>query len=190
MSIVLPGGEVDGITQPTLAIWIGHLAATRTHDPNRAERGYLLRGAVDGNLLPERERFVRGTVSTMGASDAGKLKNGEARRRPVDLGGQGPYTRRVIPFRGLVRGFGMTIHLKPEQEDQIAEAVRSGAYQSPDDVIERALEVLHERDEWLIANRRAVDAKILRGMKELDRGEGIRDDQLDAHLKALKAQAE
>jgi len=78
----------------------------------------------------------------------------------------------------------MTIHLKPEQEDRIAEAVRSGAYQSPDDVIERALEVLHERDEWLIANRHAVNAKIRRGLEELGRGEGIRDDQLDAHLKA------
>ena len=84
----------------------------------------------------------------------------------------------------------MTIHLKPEQEDRIAEAVRSGAYQSPDDVIERALEVLHERDEWLLANRHAVDAKIRRGMEELERGEGIPHDRLDAHLKALKAQSE
>ena len=84
----------------------------------------------------------------------------------------------------------MTIHLKPEQEDRIAEAVRSGAYQSPDDVIERALEALHERDEWLTANRQVVDAKIHRGMEELDRGEGVRDDELDAHLKALKPQSE
>jgi len=41
----------------------------------------------------------------------------------------------------------VTIQLKPEQEHRIAEALRSGAYQSSDDVIERALEVLHERDE-------------------------------------------
>jgi Arc/MetJ-type ribon-helix-helix transcriptional regulator len=84
----------------------------------------------------------------------------------------------------------MTIQLKPEQEHRIAEAVRSGAYQSPDDVIERALEVLHERDEWLMANRQAVDAKIRRGIEELDRGEGIPEDKLDAHLKALKARSE
>ena len=84
----------------------------------------------------------------------------------------------------------MTIQLKPEQEHRIAEAVRSGAYQSPDDVIERALEVLHERDEWLIANRLAVDAKVRRGIEELDRGEGIPEDKLDAHLKALKARSE
>jgi Arc/MetJ-type ribon-helix-helix transcriptional regulator len=83
----------------------------------------------------------------------------------------------------------MTIQLKPEQELRIAEAVRSGAYQSPDDVIERALEVLHERDEWLLANRQAVDAKIRRGIEELDRGQGIPEDKLDAHLKTLKAQS-
>jgi Arc/MetJ-type ribon-helix-helix transcriptional regulator len=43
----------------------------------------------------------------------------------------------------------MTIEQKPEQEHRIAEALRSGAYQSPDDVIDRALEVLHERDKWV-----------------------------------------
>ena len=33
----------------------------------------------------------------------------------------------------------MTIELNPEQEHRIAEALRSGAYQSANDVIERAL---------------------------------------------------
>ena len=84
----------------------------------------------------------------------------------------------------------MTVQLKPEQEQRIAEAVRSGAYQSADDVIERALELLHERDEWLMANRQVVDAKIRRGLEELNRGEGIPEDKLDAHLEALKAQTE
>ena len=36
----------------------------------------------------------------------------------------------------------MPIQLKPEQEQRIAKAIRSGAYQSPDDVIDRALGVL------------------------------------------------
>lgn len=84
----------------------------------------------------------------------------------------------------------MTIQLKPEQEHRIAEALRSGAYQSPDEVIERALEILHERDEWLMANRQAVDAKIRKGIEELSRGEGIPEDKLDAHLENLKAQTE
>jgi Arc/MetJ-type ribon-helix-helix transcriptional regulator len=66
----------------------------------------------------------------------------------------------------------MTIQLKPEQEHRIAEALRSGAYSSSDDVIDRALEVLHEQDEWLMANREANEAKIRTGIEELERGEG------------------
>jgi len=84
----------------------------------------------------------------------------------------------------------MTIHLKPDQEQRIAEALRSGAYQTPEEVIDRALEALRERDEWLLANRQTVDAKIRRGLEELARGEGIPEDQLDSHLERLKAQPE
>jgi hypothetical protein len=42
----------------------------------------------------------------------------------------------------------------------------------------------------LFANREAAASKILRGMEELDRGEGIPEHRLDAHLKAVKAQTE
>ena len=84
----------------------------------------------------------------------------------------------------------MTIQLKPEQEHRIAEALRSGAYTSTDDVINRALEALHERDEWLSTNRQAIDEKIHNGIAELDRGEGIPEDELDAHLQRIKAQPE
>jgi Arc/MetJ-type ribon-helix-helix transcriptional regulator len=84
----------------------------------------------------------------------------------------------------------MTIQLKPEQEHRIAEALRSGAYSSSDDVIDRALEVLHERDKWLTAKREANDAKIRTGIEELERGEGIPENELDAYLERLKAQPE
>jgi Arc/MetJ-type ribon-helix-helix transcriptional regulator len=84
----------------------------------------------------------------------------------------------------------MNIHLNPKQEHRIEEALRSGAYLSPDDVIDRALEVLHEQDEWLIANREAIDTKIRAGIEELERGEGIPEDELDVYLERLKAQPE
>ena len=97
-----------------------------------------------------------------------------------------------LTFLGDNRGekAAMTIQLKPEQEHRIAEALRSGAYGSPDDVIDHALEVLHERDEWLTTNRQAIDAKIQAGIAELERGEGIPEDELDAYLALLKAQPE
>lgn len=86
------------------------------------------------------------------------------------------------------KGRDMTIHLKPDQEQRITEALGTGAYESPDEVIARALEMLRERDEWLSANRKPIEAKILRGMEELDRGEGIPEDELDAHLERLKSE--
>ena len=53
-------------------------------------------------------------------------------------------------------------------------------------MIDRALEVLQERDEWLTANRQTVDAKFRTGIEELNRGEGIPEDKLDEHLDRLK----
>lgn len=84
----------------------------------------------------------------------------------------------------------MTIELKPEQELRIVEAMRSGAYQNPDDVIDVALEILRERDAWLAVNREALDAQIHRGLDELNRGEAIPENELDAHLERLKARLE
>jgi Arc/MetJ-type ribon-helix-helix transcriptional regulator len=84
----------------------------------------------------------------------------------------------------------MPIQLKPEQENRIAEALRSGAYSSTDDVIDRALEVPHEQDEWLAAHREEINAKIRTGLEELERGEGIPEEELDAYVARLKAQPE
>ena len=82
----------------------------------------------------------------------------------------------------------MAIQLSPDQEHRVAEALRSGLYSSSEDVIGRALEVLHAQDEWLTANRQALDAKTGAGIAELDRGEGIPEDELEASLQRLKAQ--
>ena len=57
-------------------------------------------------------------------------------------------------------------------------------------MIDRALEVLHEQDEWLTANRQAIDAQIHRGIEELARGEGIPEHELEAYLERLKTQPE
>lgn len=41
-----------------------------------------------------------------------------------------------------------------------------------------------------MVNREASNVKILIGMEELERGEGIPEDELDAYLERLKAQPE
>ena len=53
--------------------------------------------------------------------------------------------------------------------------------------MDTALEMLRSQNEWLLENRTAIDAKIQQGIAELDRGEGIPEDELDAHLDRLNS---
>lgn len=80
----------------------------------------------------------------------------------------------------------MTIHLKPEQEQRISEALRSGAYKSADDVIDHALAMLVERDEWLAEHRSEVAGKIEEGYAAAQRGELIDADQVYRNLEEKK----
>ena len=81
----------------------------------------------------------------------------------------------------------MTVKLRPEQEQLVSEALNSGAYQNPDEVIGRALEMLAFQDRWLREHRDAIEAKISRGLQQLDRGEGIPGDVSRARLQKKKA---
>jgi len=81
----------------------------------------------------------------------------------------------------------MTIDLRPEHEKAIAEAIQSGAYQSPEEVIEQALGVLRSEDQWLAQNVEAVNERIERGIAQLDRGEGMSGEDLRARLGKRKA---
>jgi antitoxin ParD1/3/4 len=84
----------------------------------------------------------------------------------------------------------MTITLRPEQEQLVRDLLRTGGYENAEDAIDSALEMLRSQNEWLLANRDAVDARIRQGIAELDRGEGIPEADLDAHLARLKAERE
>ena len=54
-----------------------------------------------------------------------------------------------------------------------------------EDVLLRLVETQEEQDRWLLENRNTINARITTGIDQLDRGEGIPDDQLDAHLAKL-----
>jgi len=68
-----------------------------------------------------------------------------------------------------------------------AEATGAG---SAEEVLVRLLDIQEEQDRWLQEQRNFIDAKIRRGIEQLDRGEGIPEDQLDAYLAKLKANGE
>ena len=58
-----------------------------------------------------------------------------------------------------------------------------------EELLSRLLATQEEQDRWLLENREAIDTKIRRGIAQLDHGEGIPEEKLDAHLKALKAKS-
>jgi hypothetical protein len=59
---------------------------------------------------------------------------------------------------------------------------------SIEEVLLRLLETQEEHDRWLLERREAINSKISRGIGQLNRGEGIPEDQLDARLAKLKSQ--
>ena len=77
---------------------------------------------------------------------------------------------------------GLTITLRPKYERLVAEALRSGAYQTADEVVEQALEMLGERETWLAEGR----SKIEEGYASAQRAEMIDGDQVRVNLQEKK----
>jgi hypothetical protein len=73
-------------------------------------------------------------------------------------------------------------------EARIQKLLQATGSGSVEEVLLRLVESQEEQDRWLLENRDSVNAKIRTGIDQLDRGEGIPEDQLDAHLARLKRQ--
>jgi hypothetical protein len=74
-------------------------------------------------------------------------------------------------------------------EARIQKPLQVTGSSSVEEVLLSLVETQEEQDRWLLENRAAVNANIRTGIDQLDRGEGIPDDQLDAHLAKLKSQS-
>jgi len=81
----------------------------------------------------------------------------------------------------------MTINLKPELQQLIQKDIERGAYQSVEEFVERAVQMLHDEEELLWENKDAIHQEIGRGLAELDRGEGISGEVSRARLQEKKA---
>jgi predicted transcriptional regulator len=72
-------------------------------------------------------------------------------------------------------------------EAGIQKQIHATGSASVEEALLHLLETQEEQDRWLIDNRDAINAKIRRGIAQLDRGEGIPEDELDAWLTEQKA---
>ena len=76
----------------------------------------------------------------------------------------------------------------PALEARMQRQIQATGATSAEDALLRLLETQEEQDRWLLENKEHVLGKIWRGIDQLDRGEGIPEDRLDAYLAELKAQ--
>ena len=80
----------------------------------------------------------------------------------------------------------MTITLRAEKERLIAEAMQTGAYQDPEEVIERALDMLQSEHEWLQNHKDEVSAKIDQAFEQFERGDFLSADESRVDMERRK----
>lgn len=81
----------------------------------------------------------------------------------------------------------MTVTIRPDDEQLIAEVIRTGAYQNADEVIARALEVLRSDEEWLGESKSAIGEKIDRAFEQFDRGQFFSAEASKSDMETRKA---
>lgn len=82
----------------------------------------------------------------------------------------------------------MNIEIRDREiEARLKRQVEASGSANVEDVLRKLLETQEEQDRWLTQNRDAISANIDRGLEQLDRGEGVSEDQLDNYLTRLKS---
>lgn len=64
--------------------------------------------------------------------------------------------------------------------------IQRGSYQSIDEYVERAVQMLHEEEELLAHEKDGIGEQITSGLAQLDRGEGIPGDVARARMQERK----
>ncbi len=82
----------------------------------------------------------------------------------------------------------MNIEIRnPDLRARLQGQIESTESGNVEEALLRLIETQEEQDRWLAENRVAINAKIQRGIDQLDRGEGIPEAKLESHLAELKA---
>lgn len=77
----------------------------------------------------------------------------------------------------------MSIALTPEQEQLLEQLIRSGRYHSAAEVLDEALQLLQQRDQHYSQWVEQTRSKVMEGMEQLDRGEGLEGEQVLGRLR-------
>ena len=72
-------------------------------------------------------------------------------------------------------------------EARIRKQLQATGSANIEELLLHLLETQEQQDRWLAENRQAIDSQIKRGIDQLNRGEGIPEDQLQSYLTKLKS---
>jgi len=85
----------------------------------------------------------------------------------------------------------MNVSITPKLEAFVAEEVESGLYESASEVVRAGLRRLKEdkarKPSFVVSSMAELEAKLLEGIEQLDRGEGIPAEKVFAELEARSA---
>lgn len=80
----------------------------------------------------------------------------------------------------------MEFRVPPDLEALVEKRLKSGAYESVEDVFRSALEAQDEEEGWTEKERRTISEQIERGYAEAERGDLVSADQVRRDLQAFK----
>jgi len=80
----------------------------------------------------------------------------------------------------------MDLHVPPDLEKLIEKRLSSGAYESVEDVLRRALEAQDAEESWTEEERRALSAHLEEGYLQAERGELLDEAQAHREIEAMK----
>jgi Arc/MetJ-type ribon-helix-helix transcriptional regulator len=80
----------------------------------------------------------------------------------------------------------MQLNVPPDLETLINKRLSSGGYQSPEDVLRRALEAQDAEENWTDEERRALSAHIEEGYLQAERGELLDGAQARRDIQGMK----
>ncbi len=82
----------------------------------------------------------------------------------------------------------MEMTLTPEVERRLELRLREGRWKTASEVLETALDFLDGMDDVIVLDRKELDAKIQEGLDSADRGDLYTEEEVRAHLAAVRAQ--
>lgn len=80
-----------------------------------------------------------------------------------------------------------TLAVDPVTEQRIQREIARGVYLEPDEVVNRALDLLESQEAWLLRNRDAINERLEESMAQAERGEVYTPEEARALLDSARA---